>query len=328
MPEFRIIGAGSPLVDYCAAVDDGFLARRISGCKGGTVHITPGEKERIFSGFPGVVLKTPGGAAANTISALGKLEVACAFFGKAGSDSDGDFFCQELINSGVSPEYLIRCPGETGYCISLVTPDAERTMRSSLGVSTALVPEDWERCDFSRFSWLLSEGYMLQISDFDRIFDRAHAADCLTALDFSSVEIARRMRNTLQKLLKNRIDLVFCNADEAAAFTGVDSPEKNAALLAESCSIAVVKLGGNGSLIKRSGEPLLHIPAVTPQNVIDTTAAGDHYAAGFFYGIAKGAALEKCGSYGSILGGAAACVNGSRLTPELWDWVKNRIKQL
>lgn len=329
MSKFRIIGAGSPLVDYSAAVDDEFLFRCVPGCKGGTVHIDHQGREKIFAGLSGKeLLRTPGGAAANTISALGKLDVECAFFGKAGVDDDGDFFCQELINSGVSPEYLIRAAGDTGYCISLVTPDAERTMRSNLGISTALTPAEWEKCDFSEFSWLLSEGYMLQIDSFDRIFDCAHAGNCATALDLSSVEIAARMRNTLPELLQNKIDLVLCNADEAAALTGIDSPEKNAEYLAQKCSIAVVKLGAAGSLIKRAEEPLLQIPPFAPEKVQDTTAAGDHYAAGFFYGIAHGCDLEKCGIFGSLLGGAVTGVKGSRLTPEAWDEVNSKINQL
>lgn len=329
MSEFRIIGAGSPLVDYSAAVDDGFLSRCVPGCKGGTIHIGHKEREQIFAGLSGKeLLRTPGGAAANTISALGKLGVDCAFFGKAGVDDDGDFFHQELLDSGVSAEYLIRAPGETGYCISLVTPDAERTMRSNLGISTALTPDEWEKCGFSKFSWLLSEGYMLQIDSFDRIFDCAHAGNCATALDLSSVEIAYRMRDTLPELIKNKIDLVLCNADEAAALTGIDSPEKNAEYLAQKCSIAVVKTGAAGSLIKRAGEAMLRIPPFAPEKVLDTTAAGDHYAAGFFYGLAHGKDLEKCGICGSLLGGAVTGVKGSRLPPESWREIKNKINQL
>ena len=323
MSTFRIIGAGSPLVDYTACVDDLFLQQNIPGGKGGTLHIDGAERRRIFSAITTPVLRTPGGAAANTISALGKLQVDAAFFGKTGNDEDGEFFRKELAECGVATEYLIRTQGETGYCISLVTPDAERTMRSDLGISTDLSAADWQRCDFSGFSWLLSEGYMLQIPGFENIFAHARKGNCSVALDLSSIEIARQKRNSLPELLKTHVDM-----DEAAALTGTGDPEKNLRYLAGLCQIAIVKLGADGSLIMRQNESVIRIPACDFGVAVDTTAAGDHYAAGIFYGLSRGFSLEKCGRCGAILGGAAAAVNGSRLTGEMWRNVMDELDQI
>lgn len=328
MSTFRVIGAGSPLVDYTACVDDLFLQQNIPGGKGGTLHIDGAERRRIFSAVTTPVLRTPGGAAANTISALGKLQVDTAFFGKTGNDEDGEFFRKELAECGVSTEYLIRAQGETGYCISLVTPDAERTMRSDLGISTALSAADWQKCDFSGFSWLLSEGYMLQIPGFENIFAYARKGNCSVALDLSSIEIARQKRNELPDLLKTHVDMVLCNRDEAAALTGNSDPEQNLRYLAGSCRIAIVKLGADGSLIMRRNESPIRIPACDFGAAVDTTAAGDHYAAGIFYGLSRGFSLEKCGRCGAILGGAAAAVNGSRLTGEMWRNVMDELDQI
>ncbi len=107
MSIFRVIGAGSPLVDYTIGVDDRFLQQNIPGGKGGTIHIAGAERRRIFSAVTAPVLRTPGGAAANTISALGKLQIGTAFLGKLGNDDDGNFFRQEMAGCGVSTEYLI-----------------------------------------------------------------------------------------------------------------------------------------------------------------------------------------------------------------------------
>ena len=322
---FSFIGAGSPLVDYTVAVSDAFLQQYGCKCKGGTEHINAKERAGLFAAFNGKFLRTPGGAAANTVCALGRLGVKCSFFGKLGNDDDGNFFRDELIKSQVSADELIFVAGDTGCCISLVTPDAERTMRSDLGVSTMLDEHDFNRCDFGRYDWLLSEGYMLQIPRFETIFSRARQAGCRIALDVSSIEIARNNHNKIIALLASSVNLVFCNELEAAALTGNNDPEYNVAYLSGICGMAVVKLGAAGSLVKAENSGIYRIPAYNFGAAVDTTAAGDHYAAGFFYGLAMQKDLETCGVYGSVLGSAAAAVHGSRITGELWTQVVNII---
>ena len=306
MKNFRLLGAGSPLVDYTAGVSEAFLQCCCGGCKGGTEHIDADGRRRLFAALDGEILRTPGGAAANTVCALGRSGVNCSFMGKLGDDDDGNFFRDELIKSQVSTDELIFVPGgNTGCCISLVTPDAERTMRSDLGVSTKLDEADFQRCDFSGYDWLLSEGYMLQIPRFDKIFTCAEKAGC--------------------RMLADSIDLVFCNEAEAAALTGNNDPEKNIDFLSSLCGMAVVKLGAAGSLVKSENSGMFHIPAYSFGAAVDTTAAGDHYAAGFFYGLANRQDLEKCGIYGSVLGGAAAAVHGSRIADKVWAQAMNII---
>lgn len=323
---FFLAGAGSPLVDFTAEVNDSFLQEFIPGCKGGTLNIDDAGRNRLFTALKSKILRTPGGAAANTVCALGRAGVDVTFFGKTGNDEDGNYFRTELRKSGVSTDWLLNSDGQTGYCISLVTPDAERTMRSNLGVSTQISRKELSNCRWQECSWLLTEGYMLQIPGFETVFGSAKKAGCSTALDLSSIELARRFGKTMPELLKKGVDLIFCNSDEATALTGVDSPEKNVEYLADLCGLAVVKLGAKGSLVKRRGESFIRIAAYSFGAAVDTTAAGDHYAAGFFYGLAKGETPDKCGFYGSVLGGAATAVPGSRIPDKLWQQVMKIIK--
>lgn len=323
---FFLVGAGSPLVDYTAEVDELFLQEFVPGCKGGTLNIDDAGRSRIFAALKNQILRTPGGAAANTVCALGRLGVRTAFFGKTGVDEDGEYFRCELKNSGVSPDFLLSSPGPTGYCLSLVTPDAERTMRSNLGVSVQISADDIAGCCWQKCRWLLTEGYMLAIPGFEKIFGSAKSAGCCTALDLSSIEIARNSRDTLPELLEKSIDLLFCNADEAAALTGTDDPERNVEYLSTLCGMTALKLGAAGSLVKRRNEPAFRVEPYSFGAAVDTTAAGDHYAAGFFYGLAKGETPDKCGFYGSVLGGAAAAVPGSRIPESIWNRIVEIIK--
>ena len=123
----------------------------------------------------------------------------------------------------------------------------------------------------------------------------------------------------LPSLIENKIDLLLCNADEAAALTGIPSPEEIISLLVKLTGTVVIKMGEHGSLIASKTSNIIRVPAIAEAPVIDTTAAGDHYAAGFFFGLAQNAGLELCGQYGAYLGGAIATVSGSRLPEEYWQ---------
>ncbi|MBR4884649.1 MAG: adenosine kinase, partial [Lentisphaeria bacterium] len=258
-------------MDYTAEVDESFLQEFVPGCKGGTLNIDDAERSRLFSALGNNFLRTPGGAAANTVCALGRAGISTAFFGKTGCDKDGEYFRNELESCGVAPDLLLSSPGNTGYCISLVTPDAERTMRSNLGVSIDITPSELAGCDFKSSSWLLTEGYMLAIPGFEKIFELAKNSGCHTALDISSIEIAFNSRKTLPELLQQSVDLIFCNNDEAIALTGTDSPEHNAGYLADLCGLAVIKLGAEGSLIKQRGGLPIRVQAYSFGAATDTT---------------------------------------------------------
>jgi sugar/nucleoside kinase (ribokinase family) len=285
------------------------------------------EKQTILERTGSRILTVPGGAAANTIMAAAELGVASAMLGKIGNDPDGDFFVQALRNSGASEKCLLVSPDRpTGYCLTLVTPDAERTMRSNLGASLDLAETDAANVDFSGFDWVLLEGYFVNTDFFEAVLKYAHAAKCKIAVDLCSYELAEKFRERFSRLLKEYADLLFANLEEASALTGTSDLNAIAGKLAALTDIAVIKRGASGSLII-AGENQIHVPPAPVKRAVDTTAAGDYYAAGFFYGLMRKLPLAKCGYAGSLTSAAIVQHPGTKLTEHQWNQLKHILEQ-
>ena len=326
---WKILGVGSPLVDLLINVDDAFLKEHVSGAKGGMEMVEP-ELIRSLVEKAGVKAEqAPGGSAGNTIFALAKMGVSCAMLGKLGEDAFGDFYRSEFKKNGGSDAYFIATSdAPTGKCLSIVTPDAERTMRSALGASLLLQKEEIEKVDFSPFDLVYIEGYMLFSPVFDTLIRRAKAAGCRIGFDLASFEVVGIFKEKLlSDILPNYVDLLFANEEEASALLGELPPEEMADRLSRICEIAVVKSGVRGSIAVRGGEKAF-VPAFVVEHPVDTTAAGDLYAAGFIRGLAAGAPLSKCGAVGSRISSEVVKVFGSVLGKEAWDKVFEEIKGL
>lgn len=326
---WKILGVGSPLVDLLINVNDAFLKEYVSGAKGGMEMVEP-EVIQTLVGHSGVQPEqAPGGSAGNTIFALAKMGVECAMLGKLGEDSAGDFYRAEFKKNGGRDDYfIVTSAAPTGKCLSIVTPDAERTMRSALGASLLLQQDEIEKVDFSPFDLVYIEGYMLFSPVFDTLIKRAKAAGCRIGFDLASFEVAGIFKEKLLKeVLPGYVDLLFANEEEAAALLGNMTAEEMADKLSTICEVAVVKSGVRGSVAVRGSEKAF-IPAFVVEHPVDTTAAGDLYAAGFIRGLAAEAPLSKCGTIGSRISGEVVKVMGSRLDAEAWDKVFQEIKGL
>ena len=143
---FQLLGAGSPLVDYSLAVTENFLQKSVPCTKGATAHISPAEKTAVLNNFDGHTLRTPGGSAANTLRTFTALGGRSSHFGKAGNDDDGNFFAQAMLNAGCDDSLILKDDVfATGYCLTLVTPDGERTMLSDLGASLRINENDLKK---------------------------------------------------------------------------------------------------------------------------------------------------------------------------------------
>lgn len=315
----RVIGVGSPIMDWLARVDDEQLSC-IPGEKGGMELVGTGDMQEIIKKVSGPYDTAPGGSAANTIFALARLGAPCTMLGKLGNDDEGQYYKNEFKRlGGDCSRFKFSKQAATARCVSLITPDSERTMRTDLGAAARLAPEEITVQDFNGCSHAHIEGYLLFNRDLMKsVFEAAKSAGCQISLDLGSFEVVDSARDILPELLAHYVDVVMANEDEAAAFCGSNQIEEGLDALSKLCRTTVVKVGSEGSMIKALGQTV-SVPAMKVDEVADTTGAGDFWAAGFLYGYLRGYQLEDCGRLGSYLGSQAVCHIGADLSPDCWD---------
>ncbi|MFA6716736.1 MAG: adenosine kinase [Victivallaceae bacterium] len=317
----KILGIGSPIVDFLVHVDDQFL-EDIGAEKGGMVLVDSEEMEKLLAAIPGQAVLAPGGSAGNALFGLAKLHESTAFLGKLGDDVAGDFFRNKLVElGGCEKSFLVVEGGVTGRCLSMVTPDSERTMRTDLGIASSLTADDISEAAFEGVDHVHVEGYLLFLEGVvEKIMAVAQASGCTVSLDLATFELVRLKRDLLKHLIREYVDVVFANEDEAAEFTGSGVPEEQAAGIAQLHCVAAVKLGAEGCCLQ-DDSGIYRIPARSVE-VVDTTAAGDLWAAGFLHGWLNGAPLAQCGEYGTITASEVIQVMGSQIPEERWENIR------
>lgn len=316
----KIIGLGSPIIDEIAFVEDAFLDR-IPGSKGGMELLDESQLESIKSEINQDLVQITGGSAGNTIFALARLGIQTSFIGKIGNCASGNFYKDSLAQHGGSTQSFKVGSIPNGKCLSLVTPDGERTMRTSLGAAMTLSEDDLLPSDFYGYDHLHIEGFLiLNKNVLLKSLDLAKANNLTVSFDLASFEIVNQSRDELKELLKDHVDIVFANEDEAAAFTQLSpsQSEKSAQVLNELCETAVVKLGAKGSLIV-NGNTLIHSEAISVEKVIDTTGAGDFWAAGFLHGWANNKSINDSAQLGALMGASVIQNHGGTLSHSQWD---------
>jgi len=316
-----IVGVGAALVDLLVEENDGFLGK-MGAEKGGMTLV---EAPLIKSALEGVstgVKSSPGGSASNTIVGVGSLGGRARMIGRVGRDELGDHFREGLRRAGVEERVRVADDAETGRVLSVVTPDAQRTMFTFLGASSALAPTDIADADIADSALVHLEGYLLfNRPVVERVLDLARAHKARVALDLGSFQVVEAMRGYLDELFaKGRVDIVLANEDEARAYTGLGESEslERFASLAET---AVVKRGKHGALIGR-GHERVEVQAHLVK-AIDTTGAGDLWASGFLYGLNHGLSLENSANLASKIGSEVVQVLGAVIPPEGWTRVKD-----
>lgn len=319
----RILGVGSPMMDLLAQVPDSFLDG-ISGAKGGMEWVSPGEMNEIIARLPEAPHRAPGGSAANTVCALARLGLPVALLGKMGLDAEADAYKEAFIELGGSAEcFKYTDERVTGRCLSLITPDGERTMRTDLGAAMMIGIEDVTPADFKGCRHVHVEGYGLYNPDFvSHVLKTAKSCGCTVSLDLGSFEVVRGVRTLLPALLRDYVDVVFANEEEARAFCDEDDPERALDALAACCEAAAVKLGAKGAWIQ-SGADRVRVDAVPVAKVVDTTGAGDCWAAGVLFGRLNGLALEESGRLASLIGAETVSCLGASPNEEAWRRIRN-----
>ncbi|MEM0897847.1 MAG: adenosine kinase [Verrucomicrobiota bacterium] len=317
--ETDLIGIGAPVVDLLAHVDEEFVAE-IEGGKGGMELVGTEGLEALVEKLAAEPALAAGGSAGNTVFAAGKLGTRVGFLGKLGNCDAAAFYRKRFEEIGADLSRFKTGEVPNAKCLSLVTPDSERTMRTDLGAAMTMALEEVTESDFKGVRHLHIEGYLLFNRDLMKhILDLAKESGCTTSLDMASFEVVKAAEDILDGWLKDHVDIVFANEDEAAAFfPDHDDHKKMAASFNGVCDIAAVKLGKDGSLIAHGGDVEFVEPIIVDK-AIDTTGAGDYWAGGFLHGWLDGKPLTTCGRYGSIMGAEVVQVLGASLPDHRWD---------
>lgn len=259
-----------------------------------------------------------GGSAGNTIRAMAQLGSSVGFIGKVGVDKTGDFFEQALVNLGIEP-IIFRGTDRSGRCISLVSTDGERTMATSLGAAIELSHSEIMPTVFDGYDCLYVEGYLVQDhSLIENVVKEAKKAGLKVAIDLASFNVVEENLEFLRSLVSRYVDIIFANEDEARVFTGEEIPLNALQNISELCELSIVKIGTKGAIIKQGSE-VVHVGIMAAAKRVDTTGAGDFYAAGFLAGLCQGLSLRQCGTIGAITAGKVIEVVGTTFGQEAWD---------
>lgn len=323
----KIIGMGNALVDVLVRIDDDSLLEKLHLPKGSMLLIqedTLSEIRKYTSGMK--IHRSTGGSAGNTVCALAALGANPGFIGKVGQDETGTFFGDTLRQRGVNA-LLATCDLPSGIASTFISTDGERTFGTYLGAAATLRAEDLSRKMFAGYNYLYIEGYLLQDHDLMlRAVQLAKEEGLQVCLDMASYNVVEAERDFFDQLIVKYVDIVFANESEALAYTG-KAPHEALEEIASKCSIAVVKTGKEGSLVKK-GTEVIQLLSCPIDNVLDTTGAGDFYAAGFMYGLTCGYSLEKCVQISTILATAVIQEVGTTLPAKKWDEIKLNIESL
>ena len=299
---YDVAAIGNAIVDVIATADEAFLAAEGLD-KGAMMLVDEARGSDLYSRMaPGV--ETSGGSAGNTIAGVASLGGRAAYLGKVARDQLGDVFAHDMRAIGAYFETppLVGGPA-TARCLINVTPDGERTMCTFLGASTEFTADDVDAKIIEAAKIVYLEGYLFDAPAARRAFAKAaglaRASGRLIAITLSDGFVVERHRAGLLAFLETQVDLVFANHTEAMALFETSDLDIALAGLRQKVKMAAVTRGAEGSVIVRQDETVV-VPAYPVEKVVDTTGAGDQYAAGFMFGLAKDRSLKVCGQLGSL----------------------------
>ncbi len=324
--QFDVIGIGNAIVDVIAKTEDAFL--EANGIAKGAMTLIDADAATALYGKMGPGVEVSGGSAANTIAGIASLGGRVAYIGKVRKDQLGDVFSHDIRAAGVTFETAPLEDGPpTARCLILVTPDAQRSMNTFLGASTLLTAKDVDEHKITEAQITYLEGYLFDPSEAKEAFYKAaataHTAGRKVALTLSDGFCVDRHRDDFRHLVSREVDILFANETEILSLYEVDTFEEAAAKVREDCQIAALTRSEKGSEIITKDE-VVKVAAEPVAKVVDTTGAGDLYAAGFLFGFANGKPMAECGRYGSIAAGEVISHYGARPETSLKDLVAGK----
>ena len=326
MPSRLVVGVGSALVDILVDEEDAFL-QQIGAIKGGMTYVEKDHIDHTLTLTASKPIVVPGGSACNTVVGVGKLGGQARFIGKSGSGEMGRFFEADLRGNQVDPILFKSTSSPTGRVLSVITPDAQRSMLTFLGAAAEALPEEVASGCLDGAAIVHIEGYLLFNPALIRsALIAAKAAGALISLDLASYNVVEASREMLDELVDDFVDILIANEDEARAFTGHGDEEKAIAALAQRADIAVLKVGPRGSYVAASGR-VHRVPPLGSGTAVDTTGAGDLWASGFLFGLVNGFPLERCGELGSACGYEVCQVVGAAIPEAGWARIRRDFLQ-
>ncbi|MCB9991059.1 MAG: adenosine kinase [Rhodospirillales bacterium] len=304
-PMYDLVAIGNALVDVLAHASEEFVAEqdKAHGMKKGTMSLIDEPRAvQLYAAMDSGV-ESSGGSAGNTMAGFASFGGKGAYIGKVADDQLGEVYRHDMKAQGVSHETVPLAIGApTGRCLILVTPDGQRTMNTFLGASVELGPDDIDANLVASAHITYLEGYLYDQEQAKQAFRKAgqiaHDAGHKVSLTLSDPFCVDRHRADFADLVEQHVDILFANEDEIKSLYEVDTFEQAAKIVAGKCEIAALTCSDKGSVIV-TGDQFIEIPA-QKADVIDTTGAGDQYAAGFLYGYTQEMDLRMCGALGTL----------------------------
>ena len=311
---YNVYGVGNAIMDMQVRCADNFLKQ--TGIEKGIMTLVDEERQKqVLDALAEHTLNyCSGGSGANTIVGIADMGGTTAYACKTGADGFGRQYLDEMKQLGVTIE-VGQGAGQTGSCVVLITPDAQRTMLTNLGISASLSTDDISETEIAKAEYLYIEGYLFA-GDSTRAaamkaIELAKANDVKVALTISDPFLIDICRDQFQALVEGPVDLLFCNEEEARSLTGLEDPIDCAHAIHQHCANVALTLGKNGSIIMHQDEAIPVEGVIV--DAVDTTGAGDMYAAGVLYGITNGRTWQQAGHLGSHAAARVVSQLGARL---------------
>ncbi len=301
-PTYDVCAVGNAIVDVLSPCDDAFLAAQ--SLTPGSMQLVDETQSAALYDAMAAGVEASGGSAGNTVAGVGSFGGLAAYIGKVAPDTLGQVFSHDIRAAGVHFDTPVLEGGAgTGRCLINVTPDGQRTMCTFLGAANQLSVADIDADLIGSSAIVYLEGYLFDPAPARAAFEAAaaaaHAAGRKVAITLSDTFVVARWRAELLAFIEASADIVLANEGELAALFETDDFDAAAAQLASMVDIAAITRGEHGSVIL-SGDDRVPVAAFPVDKVIDTTGAGDQYAAGFLLGLARGLTLEQSGKLGSL----------------------------
>ena len=330
MARYQIYGIGAALLDTEVAVSDTFL--QDNGIEKGVMTLVDEPRQSVLlnalSAEKHHLIKKSGGSACNTVIAAANFGARTFFSGKVAADDDGEYFVGDLAESGVAFHAVSPEPGITGKCLVMVTDDAERTMNTYLGASEQLTGREIDEAALLESEWLYIEGYLLtddaRATLIKDVVTKAKDSGVKVALSLSDPFVAQIFADNLRAVIGSGVDLVFCNKDEALAFTKTETIGEACVMLRQSATTFAVTDGAQGAIIF-DGQAIVSVPGV-PADAVDTNGAGDMFAGAFLYAVTAGRDFKWAAELANESAARVVSRFGPRLAAIEFDAIKHKFE--